>query len=64
MLCDWIFAIALIRLGGPPAKPIRQPVIAYAFDTPLTVKVLGNSSGVIWGPGVVGNEIGHKQFFL
>ena len=26
--CDWSLAIALISHGGPPAKPMRQPVIA------------------------------------
>jgi hypothetical protein len=28
VLCDWILAIALMMGLGPPAKPIRQPVIA------------------------------------
>ena len=28
VLCDWIIAIALINGSGPPAKPMRQPVMA------------------------------------
>jgi hypothetical protein len=25
--CDWIIAIALIKGSGPPAKPMRHPVM-------------------------------------
>ena len=31
--------MALISASGPPAYPMRQPVIAYAFDTPFIVSV-------------------------
>ena len=37
--CDCNLDIALISHAGPPAKPIRQPVILYAFEQPLTVSV-------------------------
>ena len=37
--------IARMRSRGPAAKPIRQPVIAYAFEHVLTVSVRALISG-------------------
>src|SRR5258705_11726316 len=35
--CDWMVAIALISSAGPPAEPMRQPVMQKALYTPFTV---------------------------
>ncbi len=34
--CDWMFAIARISVLLPTPQPIRNPVIAYIFDTQFT----------------------------
>ena len=43
--CDWILLIALMISTGPQAQPTRQPVMAQALDTPLSVRVRSNSFG-------------------
>jgi hypothetical protein len=35
VVCDWNAIIAFVTSGGAIVQPIRHPVIAYAFATPL-----------------------------
>ena len=48
VLWDWSVCIAPISHAGPPAKPMRQPVIENDFDTPLTVSTRSLSRGSTW----------------
>ena len=44
---DWLCSLssALISAVGPPAKPMRQPVMAYALEQPFMVSVRSRSRG-------------------
>ncbi len=37
--CPWMVLIAVMISFGPPQYPSRQPVMAYALETPLMVTV-------------------------
>src|ERR1035438_5431272 len=43
--CDWIVAMASISGLLATAHPIRKPVMAYIFDTPLMTMTFDSSSG-------------------
>ena len=45
MHCPWRSPIALTISRGPAAKPMRQPVIAYAFEHVFTTIVRALISG-------------------
>ena len=47
LLVDWLcsLSIALVIASGAPAKPMRQPVIAYAFEQPFIVIVRSRNFG-------------------
>src|SRR5512141_2723201 len=42
--CDWMLAHARISSRLPTPQPIRNPVIAYIFDTQLTTRSFDSST--------------------
>ncbi len=43
--CPCSLSMARISVVGAPAKPMRQPVIAYALEQPFMVTVRSRSRG-------------------